>query len=106
MTLSRSARNILIRGSLILALSLGLRHAFGLFLQQPLGVVVGQVAPAGRVKFQSGHGRVLWPRAVACRDGERCGRIPLMWATAQQWAVIPGNRWLSGGVGATSSIRH
>mgnify|MGYP000031085552 CR=1 FL=1 len=33
MTLSKSARHILISGSLILALSLGLRHAFGLFLQ-------------------------------------------------------------------------
>lgn len=33
MTLSRSARTILIGGSLILAVSLGPRHTFGLFLQ-------------------------------------------------------------------------
>ncbi len=32
------------------------RRAFALFLQQPPGVIVGQVPRADRVKFESGHG--------------------------------------------------
>src|SRR5688500_10858160 len=32
------------------------RRAFALLLQQPLGVIVGQVSRPDRVKFQSGHG--------------------------------------------------
>ncbi len=74
MTLSKSARNILISGSLILALSLGLRHAFGLFLQP--------------VSMDNGWGREVFGFAIALQN--------LVWGLAQPFAGMLSDRFGAG----------
>ena len=76
MTLSRSARNILISGSLILALSLGLRHAFGLFLQP--------------ISMANGWGREVFGFAIALQN--------LVWGVAQPFAGLLSDRHGAGRV--------
>ena len=76
MTLTRSARNILISGSLILAVSLGLRHAFGLFLQP--------------VSMANGWGREVFGFAIALQN--------LVWGVAQPFAGMLSDRYGAGRV--------
>ena len=76
MTLSKGARNILISGSLILALSLGLRHAFGLFLQP--------------VSMANGWGREVFGFAIALQN--------LVWGVAQPFAGMLSDRYGAGRV--------
>lgn len=76
MTLSRSARNILIGGSLILAVSLGLRHTFGLFLQP--------------VTMANGWGREVFGLAIALQN--------LVWGIAQPFAGMLSDRHGAGRV--------
>lgn len=76
MTFSKSARHILISGSLILALSLGLRHAFGLFLQP--------------VSLANGWGREVFGLSIALQN--------LVWGVAQPFAGMLSDRLGAGRV--------
>ena len=76
MTLSRSTRDILIAGSLILAVSLGLRHTFGLFLQP--------------VTMATGWGREVFGFAIALQN--------LVWGLAQPFAGMLSDRFGAGRV--------
>jgi MFS family permease len=76
MTLSPAARTILIAGSLILAFSLGLRHAFGLFLQP--------------VSLANGWGREVFGFAIALQN--------LAWGAAQPFAGMLSDRYGAGRV--------
>lgn len=76
MSLSPAARTILIAGSLILALSLGLRHAFGLFLQP--------------VSMANGWGREVFGFAIALQN--------LVWGAAQPFAGLLSDRYGAGKV--------
>lgn len=70
MTLSSSARTILVAGALVLALSLGLRHAFGLFLQ-PISV-------------DKGWSREIFALAIALQN--------LVWGIAQPFVGMLADR--------------
>lgn len=76
MTLTLRARNILISGSLILAVSLGLRHTFGLFLQP--------------VSMANGWGREVFGFAIALQN--------LVWGLAQPFAGMLSDRFGAGRV--------
>ena len=84
MTLSKSARNILISGSLILALSLGLRHAFGLFLQP--------------VSMANGWGREVFGFAIALQN--------LVWGIAQPFAGMLSDRYGAGRVIVVGAVLY
>lgn len=84
MTLSKSARNILISGSLILALSLGLRHAFGLFLQP--------------VSMANGWGREVFGFAIALQN--------LVWGVAQPFAGMLSDRYGAGRVIVVGAVLY
>ncbi len=71
MRLTPAARTLLIAGSLILSLSLGLRHAFGLFLQP--------------VSMDNGWGREVFGFAMAMQN--------LVWGLAQPFAGILSDRF-------------
>jgi MFS family permease len=74
--MSPAARTILIAGALILALSLGLRHAFGLFLQP--------------VSTANGWGREVFSFAIALQN--------LVWGAAQPFAGMLSDRHGAGKV--------
>lgn len=76
MSLSPTARSILISGSLILAVSLGLRHTFGLFLQP--------------VSLANGWGREVFGFAIALQN--------LVWGVAQPFAGMLSDRFGAGRV--------
>lgn len=84
MALSRSARNILISGSLILAVSLGLRHAFGLFLQP--------------VSMANGWGREVFGFAIALQN--------LVWGVAQPFAGMLSDRFGAGRVIVVGTVLY
>lgn len=84
MTLSKSARHILISGSLILALSLGLRHAFGLFLQP--------------VSMANGWGREVFGFAIALQN--------LVWGVAQPFAGMLSDRYGAGRVIVVGAVLY
>lgn len=84
MKLPRSARNILIAGSLILALSLGLRHTFGLFLQP--------------VSMANGWGREVFGLAMAVQN--------IFWGIGQPFAGMLSDRFGAGRVILGSAVLY
>ena len=84
MSLPKAARNILITGSLILALSLGLRHAFGLFLQP--------------VSLSNGWGREVFGFAIALQN--------LVWGVAQPFAGMLSDRYGAGRVIVAGAVLY
>ena len=70
MSLQSKTRAILIYGSIILSISLGIRHSFGLFLQP--------------ISFEHGWGREVFGLAIAMQN--------LVWGIAQPFAGIQADR--------------
>lgn len=84
MNLPPRARNILIAGSLILALSLGLRHTFGLFLQP--------------VSMANGWGREVFGLAMAIQN--------IFWGIGQPFAGMLSDRFGAGRVILGSAVLY
>jgi MFS family permease len=80
----KAPQTVLICGALILFLSLGIRHAFGLFLQP--------------VSMASGWGREIFGFAIALQN--------LVWGAAQPFAGIAADRYGAGLILASGAILY